>query len=69
MSSHEKAAFGQTAQVFIGRVRYDLYAESYMGGLVTDREFIDGHSRATGPGRGSRPRHLLPAGRPSPVSD
>ena len=40
--------FGQTAQVLIARVRYDLYAESYMGGLVTDREFMDSYSRATG---------------------
>ena len=41
-------AFGQTAQVFVARARYDLYAESYMGGLVTDREFMGGHSRAMG---------------------
>ena len=41
-------ASGETARVFIGRVRYDLYAESYIGGLVTDREFLNGHSRATG---------------------
>lgn len=41
-------AFGESAQVFIARARYDLYAESYMGGLVTDREFLDTHSRAAG---------------------
>ena len=41
-------AFGQTAQVFVTRVRYDLYAESHVGGLVTDREFLDSYSRAVG---------------------
>ena len=41
-------AFGQTAQVFVARARYDLYAESYMGGLVTDREFMGSYSRAMG---------------------
>ena len=41
-------AYGQTAQVFVTRVRYDVYAESYMGALVTDREFVDGYSRAIG---------------------
>ena len=41
-------AFGQTARTFIGRVRYDLYSESHIGALVTDREFIDGYSRVAG---------------------
>ena len=41
-------AYGQTAQVFIARARYDLYAESHVGALVTDREFMDGYSRAVG---------------------
>ncbi len=41
-------AFGESAQVFIARARYDLYAESYVGALVTDREFLDSHSRAAG---------------------
>ena len=34
-------AFGRTAQLFIGRTRYDLYSESHIGAIVTDREFID----------------------------
>ena len=38
-------AFGQSAQVFIGRARHDLYTESYIGATLTDREFMDGHSR------------------------
>ena len=38
-------AFDQTAQTFIARARYDLYAESNIGAIVTDREFLDSHSR------------------------
>ena len=41
-------ALGKTAQVMLGRVRYDLYSESHLGLLVTDREFLDGHSRVGG---------------------
>ena len=41
-------AFGQTAQVFLGRARYDLYAESHIGVIATDREFLDGYSRVGG---------------------
>ena len=40
-------AFGQVAQVVIGRARYDLYGESHLGGLLTDREFQDGYNRMT----------------------
>ena len=41
-------AFGRNAQFLIGRVRYDLYAESYIGAIVTDREFLDQYSRVGG---------------------
>ena len=41
-------AYGQSAQTFVGRVRYDLYSESWVGGIVTDREFLDGYSRLVG---------------------
>jgi hypothetical protein len=41
-------AFGQSAQTFVGRVRYDLYSESFIGGIVTDREYLDGYSRVVG---------------------
>ena len=41
-------AFDKSASVFIGRVRHDLYSESYVGAIVTDREFLDGHSRLGG---------------------
>jgi hypothetical protein len=41
-------AFGQSAQTFVGRVRYDLYSESFIGGIVTDREYLDGYSRLVG---------------------
>lgn len=41
-------AFGKAAQVALGRVRYDLYSESYVSLLVTDREFLDTHNRLGG---------------------
>ncbi len=40
--------YGKTADVIIGRVRYDLYAESHLGAIVTDREFLGGYSRLGG---------------------
>ena len=42
------AASGQSAQTFVGRVRYDLYPESHIGAIFTDREFLDSHSRLVG---------------------
>ena len=47
-SDRTDPAFGETAQFFIGRARYDLYAESYVGTLFTDREFLDGYNRVGG---------------------
>jgi Domain of unknown function (DUF5916) len=41
-------AYGQFAHVFIGRVRYDLYPQSSIGILATDREFMSSHSRLGG---------------------
>jgi hypothetical protein len=41
-------AFDHTAQTFIGRALVDLYAESNVGAIFTDREFLDGHSRTFG---------------------
>ncbi len=41
-------AFGRTAQFLVARVRYDLYAESYIGAIFTDREFLDQYSRVGG---------------------
>ena len=43
----ERAA-GQTAKTFVGRMRYDLYAESYIGAAFTAREFVDSYSRLAG---------------------
>ena len=40
--------FDQSAQTFVGRVRYDLYPESFIGAVVTDRQFLDGFSRLAG---------------------
>jgi hypothetical protein len=41
-------AFDRSATFAIGRVRYDLYAESYVGAILTDREFLDGFNRVAG---------------------
>ena len=41
-------AFGQAAQTFVGRARYDLYTESHVGAVFTDRELLDGYSRLAG---------------------
>ena len=40
--------YGRAAKVALGRVRYDLYSESHIGAIFTDREFLDGHSRIGG---------------------
>jgi len=40
--------FGETAQNFIGRVKYDVYSESHIGALFTDREFLDASSKLGG---------------------
>ena len=41
-------AFERSANTFIGRARYDLYAESNIGVIFTDREFLAGYSRLLG---------------------
>lgn len=40
--------YGKDAKTFVGRVRYDLYAESYVGALYTDRQFLDSYNRVAG---------------------
>ena len=40
--------FGETAQNFIGRVKYDVYSESHVGAIFTDRSFMDSSSRLGG---------------------
>ena len=45
VDSHSEPAFGKSAQVFLGRARYDLYSESHIGLLATNREFLDSHNR------------------------
>jgi hypothetical protein len=42
------AAFDRSAKNVYGRVRYDLYAESNIGLIFTDREFLDQYSRVGG---------------------
>jgi hypothetical protein len=41
-------AFDQNAQTFIGRALMTLGSESNVGVVLTDREFLDGHSRVGG---------------------
>ena len=41
-------SYGQSANVVIGRARYDLYSESFLGAIFTNREFLDSHSRLGG---------------------
>ncbi len=43
-----EVGLGKTAEFLVGRARYDLYAESYVGGIVTDWEFLDTYSRVAG---------------------
>ena len=38
----------ESARVLIGRARYDLYGESHVGAVVTDRAFLDEYSRVGG---------------------
>jgi hypothetical protein len=40
--------FGETARNFIGRVKYDVYSESHVGAVFTDREFLDASSKLGG---------------------
>ena len=37
-------AYGRKASNVVGRARYDLYAESYLGAIFTHRGFMDSHS-------------------------
>jgi len=41
-------AYRQTAKIVFGRVRYDLYSESHIGVIFTDRQFMDSYSRVGG---------------------
>lgn len=40
--------FGHNAQTFIGRVKYDLYSESHIGAIFTNREYLGGRSTLGG---------------------
>ncbi len=48
VDDHQSAAFDRSAQVVLGRVRYDLYSESHVGAIFTDREFLGSFSRTGG---------------------
>ena len=40
--------YGTTAQTVVGRARYDVYSESYLGAIMTTREFGQEHNRVAG---------------------
>ncbi|MDX1567769.1 MAG: DUF5916 domain-containing protein, partial [Longimicrobiales bacterium] len=40
--------FERKAQTYIGRARFNLYSESHVGAVLTDREFMDSYSRLGG---------------------
>ena len=40
--------YGTSAQTVLGRARYDFYAESYLGAIMTAREFGADHNRVAG---------------------
>ena len=40
--------YGTTAQTVLGRARYDFYAESYLGAIMTAREFGPDYNRVAG---------------------
>jgi len=48
LDDSDDPGFGHSAQTFVGRMRYDLYSESHIGGIFTDREFLNSHSRLAG---------------------
>ncbi len=42
------ARAGTASQTVVGRARYDLYTESYVGGIMTAREFGEDYNRVAG---------------------
>ncbi len=40
--------YGTTAQTVVGRMRYDLYPESYLGAIMTSRQFGEDYNRVGG---------------------
>ena len=44
----DSSDLAQSAQTFVGRVRYDLYSESYIGAIMTNRELAGSHNRVGG---------------------
>ena len=48
LDDREHPLYGTTAQTFLGRARYDFYAESYLGAIMTAREFGADYNRVAG---------------------
>ena len=48
LEDHTDPLFGQNAQTFIGRVKYDLYSESHIGAIFTNRDYLGSKSTLGG---------------------
>ena len=48
LDDQTNSQFGSTAQTVVGRARYDIYSESYVGAIMTAREFGQEHNRVGG---------------------
>ena len=48
LDDSDDPGFGHSAQTFVGRMRYDLYSESYVGMIFTAREFLDSSNQVGG---------------------
>jgi TolB-like protein len=48
LSDQADSQFGSTAQTVVGRARYDFYSESYLGAIMTAREFGQEYNRVGG---------------------
>jgi len=48
LDDQANSQFGSTAQTVVGRARYDFYTESYLGAIMTAREFGQDYNRVGG---------------------
>ena len=48
LDSTSDPRYGTTAQTVVGRARYDFYSESYLGAIMTSRQFGEDYNRVAG---------------------
>ena len=48
LDNSDDPGFGHSAQTFVGRLRYDLYSESYVGMIFSARDFFDSSNQSAG---------------------